>query len=159
MNNTQTRQATLCLLVKDHKILLAMKKRGFGKDKWNGVGGKLNSGETIEQAMIRETQEEIGVSPVDYHLVAKISFYFPKDKEEWNQVVHVFIASKWQGEPKESEEMRPQWFDNNQIPYHQMWQDDPYWMPQVLNGKTINAEFHFDSNETFTDYKVVEVEI
>ena len=41
--------STLCFLVKDNQILLAMKKRGFGEGKWNGVGGKVNPGETIER--------------------------------------------------------------------------------------------------------------
>ena len=54
-------RTTLCLLIKDNKILLPIKKRGFGKGKNNGVGGKLEDGETELEAMIRETKEEIGV--------------------------------------------------------------------------------------------------
>ena len=52
------RQAKLCLLIKDGKILLAMKKRGFGVGKWNGCGGKLKDNERLEDAAIRELQEE-----------------------------------------------------------------------------------------------------
>ncbi len=47
---------TLLFLRKNNHILLAMKKRGFGADRWNGVGGKLEPGETIEQALVRECQ-------------------------------------------------------------------------------------------------------
>lgn len=46
---------TLALLVKEDRILLALKKRGFAKNKYNGIGGKLNPTETPEAAMIRET--------------------------------------------------------------------------------------------------------
>ena len=55
------RQATLCLLIKDKQILLAMKKRGFGVGRWNGVGGKLKMEKKLLDAAIREAKEEIGV--------------------------------------------------------------------------------------------------
>ena len=51
------KQATLCPLIKDDQILLAMKKRGFGVGKWNGVGGKVEKGEEIIDAAIREIKE------------------------------------------------------------------------------------------------------
>ena len=56
-------QTTLLFLLKENQILLGMKKRGFGAGKYNGIGGKLEPDETVEQAMVRETQEEIGVTP------------------------------------------------------------------------------------------------
>lgn len=46
--------------MKENQILLAMKKRGFGAGKWNGAGGKINAGETIEEATTREVDEELG---------------------------------------------------------------------------------------------------
>ena len=66
--------ATLLFLRRNDEILLAMKKRSFGKGNWNGVGGKLDTGETIKQAMIRETEEEIGVTPTAYKQMAQIAF-------------------------------------------------------------------------------------
>ena len=69
---------TLCLLVKDDKVLLAMKKRGFGMGKWNGVGGKVEDGETIEMAAARETGEEIGVAVETAGMknIGNITFFF-----------------------------------------------------------------------------------
>ena len=67
-------ETTLSLLKKDNKILLGMKKRGFGEGKYNGVGGKLKENETPEIAMIRETQEEINVTPTKYEKVGIIEF-------------------------------------------------------------------------------------
>ena len=76
-------ETTLCLLKKDNKILLAMKKRGFGEGKYNGVGGKIESVETPEEAMIRETEEEILVTPTKYEKVGIIEFdEFYKGKKE-----------------------------------------------------------------------------
>ncbi|MDO8590857.1 MAG: NUDIX domain-containing protein, partial [bacterium] len=55
------RLTTLCFLVRDDEVLLAMKKRGFGVGKFNGVGGKVTAGESVLEAMIREAKEEIRV--------------------------------------------------------------------------------------------------
>ena len=77
-HKSSLRQTTLCFLTKDKKVLLAMKKRGFGNGRWNGVGGKLNAGETIRQAAIREAKEEIGVTVWQMEKVAVLDFYFRK---------------------------------------------------------------------------------
>lgn len=140
------RQVTLCLLVKNNKdILLAMKKRGFGVGKWNGVGGKVADGESIEDAAVRETGEELGItiSKKEMRKVANIEFTF-KDKEEWNQEMSVYWVEKWDGEPKESEEMRPQWFSFDSIPFNSMWADDIHWLPIVLSGKKVRCKFLFN---------------
>ena len=147
-------ETTLCLLKKDNKILLAMKKRGFGEGKYNGVGGKLKNGETPEEAMIRETKEEISVIPVDYEKVGFIKFdeYYKGKKEKVS--FHLYIVNNWIGEPTESEEVNPKWFDINSIPYDKMFPDDKYWLPLILKGKKINAYFDFDE-----DWKLLYKEI
>jgi len=140
------KQATLCLLVKDNQILLAMKKRGFGIGKWNGVGGKVEDGEEIVDAVIRETKEEIGVDIKNPAQVGILNFYFPY-KPEWDQEVHLFLAKDWQGNPKESEEMAPKWFLLNEIPYDKMWDDDKLWLPHILKGEKVQADFIFKQGE------------
>ena len=52
---------TLCIIHQHPKILLGMKKRGFGQGRWNGFGGKVSSEETIEEAAKREISEEAGI--------------------------------------------------------------------------------------------------
>ncbi len=136
---------TLCLLVRDDKILLAMKKRGFGVGKWNGIGGKVQEGETIETAAARETEEEIGVvvDPVKMEKVGNIEFYFKDKPDEWNQQMHIFLVKDWRGEPKESEEMAPKWYLHHEIPFDAMWPDDKHWLPMVLAGKKVEGKFNF----------------
>lgn len=150
---------TLCLLVKDDQVLLAMKKRGFGMGKWNGVGGKVQEGETIETAAARETGEEIGVSVESGNMknVGNIEFYF-KDKPEWNQHMHIFLVKDWKGEPQESEEMMPKWYSHGEIPFDSMWPDDKHWIPAVLAGKKIKAKFCFiNEGKNIDEFDVREI--
>jgi mutator protein MutT len=150
---------TLCLLVKDDKVLLAMKKRGFGMGKWNGIGGKVEEGETIEAAAIRETGEEIGVvvDPAKMENIGKIEFHF-KDKPEWNQHMHIFLVKDWKGEPTESEEMAPKWYLHHEIPFDVMWPDDKHWMPAVLAGKKVEGKFYFiNEGKNIDEFDIREV--
>lgn len=149
---------TLVFLVKKNKnriseICLALKKRGFGMGKWNGVGGKLMENESIENGAKREAKEEIGVDILSSDKVAINEFYFPNNPE-WNQRVHVFICDKWKGEVNESEEMLPEWFSVGNIPYDKMWLDDRYWIPKILEGKKIEGRFVFENQE-----KIIEKEV
>jgi ADP-ribose pyrophosphatase YjhB (NUDIX family) len=151
------RQATLCFLIKEGSILLAMKKRGFAQGKWNGAGGKPNDDDrNIEATAKRETFEETQVKPRKLKKVAILNFYF-EEKTEWNQQVTVFLTENWQGEPKETEEMAPKWFNIDEIPYKDMWEDDPLWLPLVLKGKIVNADFLFDENQKMLEHKVMEI--
>lgn len=152
-------ETTLCILVKHDKLLLAMKKRGFGQGRWNGVGGKVKDGESVQTAALREMKEEIGVRVREQDLVpmAILDFYF-NHRPEWNQRVNVFLVNVWKGNPRETEEMRPEWFCTDQLPFHAMWPDDPYWLPLILTGKKVSGVFHFkDDGNNFDHFEVKEV--
>lgn len=138
-------ECSLLFLLKDDRILLAMKKRGFGADRYNGVGGKLEPGETPEEAAVRECEEEIGVTPTGLQKVAVHKFIFPEGQPTMH--VHVFTTGSWEGEPVETDEMAPEWFNAREIPYERMWQDDIVWLPLVLQGKRLTGRFDFDTNE------------
>lgn len=145
---------TLLFLRKDNKILLAMKKRGFGSDLYNGVGGKIEANETIEQALLRETQEEIKVTPMHYWKVAEHNFVQQDQPEPWRIYMHVYFCDEWHGEPTETDEMRPEWFEIEDIPYGTMWADDEFWLPQVLAGNKVYGEFTFDEHNSLLSHQV-----
>lgn len=146
-------------LRRENQILLAMKKRGFGMGLWNGPGGKIESGETVEQAMVRECQEEIGVTPKNWRQVAELDFVQDANTDDpWHMYVIAYMADEWDGEPIESDEMMPKWFNIEDIPYGDMWEDDEFWLPQALNGDKVYGEFTFDMSDKLLTHDVRVVE-
>jgi 8-oxo-dGTP diphosphatase len=154
-------EATLCFILDGRpptRILLGRKKRGFGEGKLNGFGGKVRPHETPIQTIVREVAEESGVvvSPDTLRSAGSVTFVFPFEPS-FDHHVHVFVAPAWSGEVRESAEMAPAWFRIEEIPYEQMWNDDRYWLPHVLSGKRIRAEFSFaKDNETVADWSIEE---
>jgi len=146
---------TLCIIHQHPKVLLGIKKRGFGAGRWNGFGGKVQSGETIEEATKRELQEEAEIKVDCIEKVGIIEFEFKGNPEIMQ--VHIFKSKDFIGEPKETEEMRPQWWGIDEIPFKEMWPDDIYWMPLFLNGKKIKGRFLFDESDTILKHELVEV--
>ncbi|KAI8324253.1 hypothetical protein GQ54DRAFT_75359 [Martensiomyces pterosporus] len=127
------------------KVLLGMKKRGFGKDKFNGFGGKVEPHETIDQGAIRELQEESGLLASRVEKCGLLFFYFENDPVAME--VHVYQALEYTGSPMETEEMRPGWFGINGMPFEQMWADDSLWWPYVLDGKKFVGRFWFKADQ------------
>jgi 8-oxo-dGTP diphosphatase/2-hydroxy-dATP diphosphatase len=152
------KQLTLCVVIRDNKILLGMKKRGFGVGRWNGFGGKVDAGETIEDAAKRELKEESGIVAKALEKIGILEFEFQNDPKILE--VHIFRIDRFEGEPIETEEMRPKWFDKATIPYDQMWSDDIYWLPLLLAGKKFRGRFLFDKPSD-ADYasKIISKEI
>ncbi len=102
--------ATACaLLLRDRRLLLARRaphKKNY-PDCWDLVGGHVEPGETIEQALIREVEEEIGVMPLDFTSLGRISM------PEAGACHHLFLVTRWHGgEPAllGDEHMALEWF-------------------------------------------------
>lgn len=133
-----------------------MKKRGFGVGRWNGFGGKVAEGESIEDAARRETYEEAGVVLGEIVKQGIINFSWEGKPEILE--VHIFRAENFEGEPIESEEMRPQWFHVDEIPFGSMWADDSYWIPLLLKGKKFKGQFLFGEGDRIIDRTLSEVE-
>ncbi|HUK83405.1 MAG TPA: 8-oxo-dGTP diphosphatase [Verrucomicrobiae bacterium] len=138
-----TEYANLCFIKRDRRILLIRKKRGLGAGKINGPGGRLEAGETAMQAAIRETQEEIGVTPMELEEAGELYFQF---LDGYKLHVSVFVANDCEGELIETDEAAPIWTDIDKIPYHEMWQDDPHWLPLVIERQRFRGFFVFDND-------------
>ena len=133
----------------DNRILLGMKKTGFGSGKWNGFGGKFDPSKdkNIKDTARRELMEETGgINGIIPLLMGIITFRFPENPDEKVHEVHFFRIDTFMGEAKETEEMRPKWFPLKDIPYNQMWADDAYWMPLLLKNKKFKGEMSFSKS-------------
>jgi 8-oxo-dGTP diphosphatase len=133
--------ATLMFVVQGENILLIRKKRGLGAGKMNGPGGKIEPGETPLQAVVRETQEEVGIVPLESRELGVLHFQFTSGLAI---KCHVFRTEDYTGELIETDEAIPYWISLQSIPYDEMWADDVHWLPHVLNNRRFEAFFEFD---------------
>ena len=145
---------TLVFVRRGDEILLGMKKRGFGEGRWNGFGGKIESGETPLEGAKRELGEESGLVGESFEEVAHIFFDFETTPDTIDCTV--YFCDAYSGDPVETEEMRPQWFKANDLPYEQMWTDDKHWLPLVLQGRKLEAIFHFKDFIELGEYTITE---
>lgn len=153
----RTINTTLVLIFQNNKVLLAQKKRGFAQGTFNGIGGKQDPGETIEQAMVRETQEEIGVTPTKYSQVGLIRFdtWYKGERVDLN--LNIFTCSDFVGEIEETEEMIPEWFEIENVPFDKMLPDDKEWFPIVVEGGNVYGTVFLeeDLKHSINNFKVV----
>lgn len=141
-------RATLLFVRRGDEILLIEKKRGLGAGKINGPGGRLDRGETPEQCAIRETQEELCITPTEVKFAGELMFQFVGDNKLAGHSIHgyVYTASSFTGTPTETNEAKPVWTRIDAIPYERMWQDDALWLPLMLEGKPFVGKFVFDED-------------
>jgi 8-oxo-dGTP diphosphatase len=140
---TPTETAVLTFVRHAGKLLLILKKRGLGHGKFNAPGGRLEAGETIEQAAVRETQEEVGLTPLGLKPAGRLDFAFI---DGYSLSCHVFTADAYEGTLTETDEAAPFWCDETEIPYGRMWADDRLWIPLMLEGRPFDAQFVFDGD-------------
>jgi 8-oxo-dGTP diphosphatase len=135
--------ATLMFIVREGRILLIEKKRGHGAGKINGPGGKIDPGETPLESAIRETQEELLITPLAPLKLGELHFHM---SDMPHIICHVYRAENFTGTPTETEEAVPIWFQIADIPYDRMWEDDRYWLPQLLEKRSFEGRFSFDGD-------------
>lgn len=135
-------RATLMFVVDRFDVLLIKKLRGIGMGKINGPGGKIDPGETALQSAVRETQEELHVTPINPRKMGEL-FFAMTDLPDIH--CHVFMAKEFEGTPTETEEAVPMWTKMDKIPYDLMWEDDKYWLPEMLqDNRTFEGRFWFE---------------
>ncbi len=147
-------QASLCFIIQGDRVLLIRKKRGVGAGKINGPGGKVEAGESMLESAVRETREEIGVTPHNLELRGELFFDFVGSR-----VVHcgVFLASEFNGEPIETDEAIPIWHATTSMPFDEMWEDDRVWFPLLLAGKYFRGGATVDPGDRVRDIHVAEI--
>jgi 8-oxo-dGTP diphosphatase len=140
-------------LIQDGKILLIRKKRGLGAGKINGPGGRIEPGEEPHECAVRETSEEVGLTPLDVQNRGELHFQFA---DGYSLHCTVFVANEYTGELVETDEALPIWTPLESIPYEEMWADDIHWLPGVVSGGTFRGYFHFDGEKMLSKHLVWE---
>ena len=142
-------RATLCFLIQDGQILLIRKKRGLGAGKINGPGGRIEPGEEPHECAVRETSEEVGLTPLDVQNRGELHFQFA---DGYSLHCAVFVAHEFTGDLLETDEALPIWTPLDSIPYDEMWADDIHWLPGVIAGGTFRGYFHFDGEKMLSKH-------
>jgi 8-oxo-dGTP pyrophosphatase MutT (NUDIX family) len=146
---------TLCLVYDTKRISLGLIKRGFGVGKYNGYRGEPENGEALIVAADRETFEEANARAINLKPRGKLDLRYLHNGKAME--VHLFSASGFDREPKETEEMKPKWFEISQIPFEMMLVDDRFWLPHILAGRNIKGDFTFHDDDRIKGY-LIEIE-
>lgn len=154
-------EATLCFLIRGDEVLLARKQKKIGAGLLNGFGGRAEADDgNIEYTNIRETEEEVGIRIKIAKKVGEITFRNPSDDNKLkNMRVHIFIATEWDGEPKETEEMKKiAWYKIDDIDYNNFLSADRLFIPQILGGKYIKGSIEYNNDWSVKSSSIDEVD-
>ncbi|MBR4546300.1 MAG: 8-oxo-dGTP diphosphatase [Oscillibacter sp.] len=115
---------TLCYLERGDAYLMlhrVKKEHDVNRDKWVGVGGKFEDGESPEECLLRETFEETGLTLTEYRYRGIVTFV----SDRWPpELMHLFTASGWTGTPHPCDEGELQWIRKQDLLSLPMWAGD-----------------------------------
>jgi len=113
--------------------------------------------ESLEDAARREVQEEASIEVLDLEKAGTLEFWFGDSPDVLE--VHVFRTKQFKGTPQESEEMRPQWFLEDEIPYDEMRPGDRHWIPTFLKGHVFTGKLWFDESGKTLVRHVIDIQV
>ena len=139
--------ATLCYVIdkkKNRTLMLHRVKKvnDVHEGKWNGLGGKLEIGESPEECVIREVKEESGLSISDLKLHGFITFPLFDGIDDW--YVFVFTAENYFGEIIESAEGNLEWIPSESITALNLWDGDAIFLKWLKEDKFFSAKFIYE---------------
>ena len=118
------KQTTLCYLERGDEYLMlhrTKKQNDENHDKWIGVGGKFEAGESPEDCMHREIFEETGLTVTDYRYRGIVTFVSDIYETEY---MHLFTVTDWTGEARECDEGELAWIKKQKLFDLTLWQGD-----------------------------------
>lgn len=140
--------STVCYIEQEGKYLMlhrTKKKNDVNQDKWIGVGGKFEDKESPEECVIREVQEETGLTLQEYQLRGVVTYV----ADEWEtEYMYVFTATKVTGEmASDCVEGDLQWVEKDKLLDLNLWEGDKLFLRKMAEGcRFFSAKFVYDGN-------------
>lgn len=147
--------ATLCYIRNNGKTLMMhriKKENDMHEGKWNGLGGKIEPGESPEDCVVREIKEECGLLLKNPSLKGVLTFPAFDGNEEWR--VFVFVATQFKGEMIDSKEGILKWINNNELFNLNLWDGDKIFLKWLDQEGFFSAKFVYQNGELI-DHSVV----
>ena len=128
------RNTTLCYIEQDGKYLLLhriKKENDLNRDKWIGIGGKFEDGESPEECMLREAKEETGLDILSYRYRGIVTFV----SDRWpTEYMHLFTADAFSGELRDCDEGQLEWVEKEKMGALFLWEGDRIFLDLMEAG-------------------------
>lgn len=149
---------TLCYIEKDDCYLMlhrVKKENDANRDKWIGVGGKFEAGEMPEECLLREVQEETGLTLTKYRFRGIVTFV----SDEWEtEYMHLFTADEYSGDLKACDEGELVWVPKTEIEQLNIWEGDKIFLRLLQeNGGFFSLKLRYEG-ENLIETKLQENE-
>ena len=140
--------STLCYIEKDDKYLMlhrTKKKNDINKDKWLGIGGKFEEGESPEECIVREVMEETGLKLNSYQLRTIVTYVSTNWETEY---MYVFTSNDFTGDLIECNEGDLQWIDKKEVTKLNTWEGDKIFVEKLQNDSGFfTVKFEYDGDK------------
>ena len=127
--------STLIYLEREGQYLMlhrTKKKNDMNHDKWLGIGGKFEEGESPEDCVIRETLEETGLQVRSLRFRGLVTFVLNDDVTEY---MHLFTSDDFDGEVKDCDEGELAWVKKEEVPYLPVWEGDKLFLKELTEDR------------------------
>ena len=140
--------STLCYIEKDGKYLMlhrTKKKKDINKNKWLGVGGRFEEGESPEECIVREVKEETGLTLKKYQLRGIVTYISNRWETEY---MYVFTATEFEGNIIECDEGDSEWIEKEKVNTLPTWAGDHIFMDKLQkNSGFFSVKFEYDGEK------------
>ncbi len=149
---------TICYIEKQGKYLMLYrnkkkKENDINKDKWLGIGGKFEKGESPEECIIREVKEETGLLLKSYKLRGMVTYTFTSFEEEY---MYIFTSDDFEGSLIECDEGELHWVDKEKITDLNIWEGDRIFLKKLKeNNNFFSMKCEYDGDKLIS-YKLNE---
>ena len=151
------KQTSLCYIENDGRYLMlhrTKKEHDENKDKWIGIGGKLEEGESPEDAAIREAFEETGLELINPQYRGIVTFV----SEKWGtEYMHLFTCDNFSGKIKEDcDEGELLWIDKTELLSYYLWEGDKIFLNLIKDEGTpfFSLKLCYDENDVLTGHEI-----